>query len=68
MPPWVWEVEIDFFVGNFAINAHNMPILMNIKRLVLSTKLHKQFKTSAFGHHKMFQQLFRKHLIYKLCN
>jgi len=56
------------FVGNFAINVHNVPFLRNKIRLTLSTKLHKHIKTSGFEHHKMFQQLFRKYLIYKLCN
>lgn len=56
------------FVGNFAIKAHNMPFLRNEIRLVLSRKLHKHIKTSGFGHHKMFQQLFKKYLIYKMCN
>jgi hypothetical protein len=51
------------FVGKFAINANNMPFLRNIKRLVLSTKLHKHIKTSGFGHNKMFQKLFRKYLV-----
>ena len=63
MPPWVWEVEIVLFVGSFATNAHNMPFLWNKIRLVLSTKLQKHIKTSGFGHHKMFQQLFRKYVV-----
>jgi hypothetical protein len=37
------------FVGKFGINAHNMPFLRNIKRLVLSTNCTSILKPLDLG-------------------